>query len=141
MTQDPNYRLAEVAPIFAVTDLARARDYCVNALMFEVSFEWADAPDEPIRYAILRQGNCQLHLSESPTAPTSLAYFFVDNVKGYHDAVMARGAELSEPLRDHPWEMREFEAVDPDGNRLVFGEHLSRIAEARPEKDAGAKSS
>lgn len=55
------------------------------------------------------------------------AYVFVDGVADYYEVVKARGADIREELQDYPWGMREFEVTDFDGNRLIFGEHLSRI--------------
>ena len=56
-----------------------------------------------------------------------VAYFFVDNVAGYYQALQDTAADIVQEIRDYPWEMREFEVADPDGNRIIFGEHLSRI--------------
>ena len=123
----PSYRLEVAAPVFPVTDVKRALRYYTGALAFDVGFEWADAPDEAVNYVILHNGNCELHVSHSGTARPTVAYFFVDGVAAYHAAVAARGANITCPIEDHPWDMREFEVTDPDGNRLIFGEHLSRI--------------
>jgi uncharacterized glyoxalase superfamily protein PhnB len=41
--------------------------------------------------------------------------------------VQRAGGRISCPLETQPWDMREFEVTDPDGNRLIFGEHVSRL--------------
>ncbi len=127
MSKTAAYKLEVVAPIFPVTDLKRAVEYYRDALLFDVGFEWADAPDDSIRYAILQSGNTELHLTTASEAKTVVAYFFVDNVAGYYDAIRNTAANIVQDIQDYPWEMREFEVVDPDGNRIIFGEHLSRI--------------
>lgn len=121
------YKLEVVAPIFPVTDIKRSLAYYTGKLLFTVGFEWADTPEEAIRYAILQNGNCELHLTYRETPHPTVAYFFVDGVKGYYEAVKAKNATITCDIEDHPWEMREFEVTDPDGNRLIFGEHLSRL--------------
>ncbi len=126
--RDP-YQLEVVAPVFPVTNLAKALDHYVNTLRFTVKFEWADADGEPTRYAILENGRCELHLSRGSDPQPTSAYIFVDRVSAYYSTVRERGAVISCDIEDQPWQMREFEVTDPDGNRLVFGEHLSRIVD------------
>ena len=121
------YKLEVVAPIFPVTDLQRSVAYYTRSLLFSVGFEWADTDGEPVRYAILQNGNTELHLTAAETSRQVVAYFFVDGVAAYYDAVKAAGAKITCEIEDLPWDMREFEIADPDGNRLIFGQHLSRI--------------
>jgi len=120
-------KLTVVAPIFAVTDVRRALEYFAGKLMFTVAFQWADADDAPIRYAILQSGDCELHVSHSEKPHKCFAYFFVRGVREYYEIVKANGALITQHLQDLPWDMREFEVADPDGNTLIFGEHLSNI--------------
>ena len=127
MSKSPLYKLEVAAPVFPVTDLRRSVNYYRDALLFDVGFEWADTPDEPVRYAIIQSGNTELHLTVAGEARTVGAYFFVKNVAGYYKALQDTAADIVQEIQDYPWEMREFEVADPDGNRIVFGEHLSRI--------------
>lgn len=121
------YKLEIVAPVFQVSDIKRSLDYYTESLLFAVGFEWADQPDDAVRYAVLQHGNCELHLTKAEQPLGSVAYFFVDRVTGFYETVKARDSNVTCDIEDQPWEMREFEVVDPDGNRLIFGEHLSRI--------------
>lgn len=131
MTAKTDSKLELVAPIFPVKGVRSAVDYYVDRLMFSVSFEWADEEGAPLSYAILRNGNCELHLSLSTQGNKAAGYFFVRAVEAYHGTVAAKGATITQALKDWPWQMREFEVTDPDGNRLIFGEALSRI-DAQP---------
>ncbi len=126
MTEAASYRLEVVAPIFPVTDVKRSLEYYVQQLPFTIAFQWADRPEDPVRYAILQNGNCELHLSHSEDPVRTQAYFFVDGVSAFYKAVTARAPNITCDIEDHPWEMREFEVADPDGNRLIFGERLDR---------------
>ena len=123
------YQLEVVAPVFPVTDFARALNHYVKKLQFTVKFQWADGGGEPTRYAILENGRCELHLSGGSDPQPASAYIFVDRVSAYYKLVREHGVTLSCDIEDQPWQMREFEVTDPDGNRLIFGEHLSRIAD------------
>lgn len=131
MAETSPHRLEVAAPVFAVTDMAAALDLYTRTLGFELNFAWPQDADAPIAYAILRQDACELHLSATDAARPGSAYFFVDNVAGLHAAALAHRAPITEKLKDQPWNMREFEVTDPDGNRLLFGEHLSRILDSK----------
>lgn len=122
-----SYRLSHVAPVLVVTDLKRAVAYYTDRLAFETSFEWADSPDEDVRYAILTHGDVSLHLTETTEPRPAIAYVFVDGIDAYHAVVAPRDPTITDPLHDLPWGMREFEVTDPDGNRVIFGEHVSRL--------------
>lgn len=128
MTDAPEPKLEVVAPVLPVRDVEASRSYFVGKLLFELRFEWADAKGEPLRYAVLGRDRVELHLSQRDAPVKTTAYFFVDGVQAFHDRVAKAGARISEPIADHPWEMREFEVRDLDDNALVFGQHLSRIA-------------
>ncbi len=121
------FSLEVVAPVFPVSDIARSRAYFTEKLLFALSFEWADSEGEPLSYAILQQDNTELHLTLAKGPRKTTAYFFVNNVRAFYEAVKSAGANITHDIEDQPWDMREFEVTDPDGNQIVFGEHISRI--------------
>jgi len=127
MSNEANYKLEVAAPVFPVTDVTRSLAFYTEKLKFESSFEWADSEDEPINYAILQNGNTELHLTKAETPRDTVAYYFVDGIQEYYETVKQTGVDLASDIADQPWEMREFEVADPDGNRVIFGEHISRI--------------
>ena len=121
------FKLEVIAPILAVTQMDRALRYYTQSLGFETNFEWADNPDEPIRYAILRQGNTELHLTLADQPKPVIAYIFTAGIDAAYLAMQKAGASISEEIANQAWDMREFEVTDLDGNRIIFGEHLSRL--------------
>ena len=127
MTEATKPQFDVIAPVFRVTNMTRSRAYYVDQLGFEVGFEWTDDGADAPRYVILTKGGIGLHLSQSHVSSPSIAYVFVDGVREYYDVTKGTDALITEHILDHPWEMREFEVTDPDGNRLVFDEHLSRV--------------
>jgi len=124
-TNKPQFEV--VAPVFGVTDALRSSAYYVDQLAFEIGFEWSDAEDEHPRYIIVNKGNTELHLSQTQSPQLSTAYFFIDGVQDYYNEIKTSNAIITEHIADYPWDMREFEVKDLDGNTLVFGEHLSRL--------------
>lgn len=121
-------KLEQHAPVFPVTDICRALDYYSGPLGFEVAFFWEDEEGDGVRYAILRRDNCELHLTLASRPHKTVAYFFVDSVQSLYREMKRGKANTSSELQDWPWDMREFEVTDTDGNVLIFGEHLSRIS-------------
>ena len=114
------------APIFPVTDMERALDYYKAVLGFNILFEWEDEEENGTRYAILERDDCSLHLTLSPRPHRVAAYFFVDGIKALYNEMKRRKALTTEELQDMPWDMKEFEVSDQDGNLMIFGEALSR---------------
>lgn len=127
MTDNDKPHLAVVAPIFPVTDMKTAIGYYTERLLFRIGFEWSDSDGEPVRYAILKNGDTEIHLTQSEKPQKTAAYIFVNGVNEYYAAAKDAGAFITEDIQNQPWEMREFEVSDPDGNILVLGEHLDRI--------------
>jgi uncharacterized glyoxalase superfamily protein PhnB len=46
---------------------------------------------------------------------------FVTDVDRLHTDLVSRGANLINAPQDRDYGMRDFDAVDPDGNQLTFG--------------------
>ena len=120
---------AHHATVLPVRDLGRARDFYRDKLGFEVSFEW----QEPPTYAVLRVADTALHLSQvdppgmgepPPAIPSTLVYLFTHDVDALHDQIVAAGVEGATGPQTFEYNMREFELVDPDGHRLVFGQSV-----------------
>lgn len=51
-------------------------------------------------------------------------YFVVDDVEADYKRAVEQGAEIIKPLRDEPWEMREFGLRTVDGHRILIGQDL-----------------
>lgn len=128
MSAPASYTMESTAPVFPVTDMPRAVRYYVDVLQFAIGFEWADAEGDPIRYTILHHGDVGIHLTTTQTPRQAAAYVFVRGVREYYSAVTAAGALINQPLQDWPWDMREFQLADPDGNLLIFGEDIGHAA-------------
>ena len=122
----PELKLGLIAPVFAVADIKRTKDYYTDKLGFDIDFEWADHEGDPIRYISVGKNDRHLHFSQSGNPHKAMAYFFIDDVENYYKAVKESGADVTKDLKDWPWEMREFEVADPDGNRLIFGQDISQ---------------
>lgn len=77
-------------------------------------------------------GNCTIMAGECPDAipPAELgfhayfAYLQVADVDALHDSVRKAGVPICKPLRDEPWQMREFGLVTVDGHKIMLASPL-----------------
>jgi uncharacterized glyoxalase superfamily protein PhnB len=117
--------LTGAAPVLSVTDLPAALAYYEQALGFEVTFRWGD----PITYACLCRDAVQLHLAAAALTGKAPGQgqlcLFVRDVDAIHAELAGRGARILKPPQSQEYGMREFDLVDPDGNRLIYGAAVS----------------
>lgn len=109
--------------VIAVPDLARSSAFYRDALGFDV-VEIGDPG-----WRIFRRDECVIMAGECRDAipPAALgdhswyAYIEVDEIDALHGSLEARGVEITKPLRNEPWGMREFGIRTADGHRIMFG--------------------
>jgi uncharacterized glyoxalase superfamily protein PhnB len=109
-----------IAPIFQVTDLQRSIDFYTRALGFTLGWTAGKPPD--------RASLCRDHVEitiETDAAPSpAKAYVQVNGVDEIYARAAAAGANVTVPLADRIYGMRDGRIVDPDGNELHIGESL-----------------
>lgn len=120
-------------PILRSFDEARAKDFYLGLLGFELVFEHRFEPGLPL-YMGVRHGDCVLHLSEhyGDGSPGAALRVPVDDVAAYAAGLRAKrhgNARPGEP-EETPWGTREITIADPAGNRLTF---YTEMADAAPE--------
>jgi len=49
-------------------------------------------------------------------------YAYVADADALYEEYTAKGARIAEPPVSHPWGLRDFEVIDPEGNRIRFGQ-------------------
>jgi catechol 2,3-dioxygenase-like lactoylglutathione lyase family enzyme len=107
-----------ISPWFPVSDIAAAVAFYRARLGFDLGWIWGDPPT----HANVCRGAIDISLMQKPPeAGTGEAYVALRGVDAYFAELRGRGVEVSE-LDDREYGMRDFALVDPDGNRLVFGE-------------------
>ncbi|MFL6822510.1 MAG: bleomycin resistance protein [Xanthobacteraceae bacterium] len=109
------------ATVFIVSDIAKSIEYYRDALGFEVTFQYG----KPTFYACLCRDEIALHLlaaHETEQLPGHGGIcVFVKDVDGVYAELAGRGAKVLKPPQNYDYGMRDFDVVDPDGNRLTFG--------------------
>ena len=119
-------KLGTVTPILRMFDIAKAREFYLDFLGFEVRFEHRFDDNAPLYMGIARDG-CELHLSEHHGDGSPGAHIRVEvaDVAGLHRELMAKKYRYAGPgLEETPWRTREVTVSDPFGNRLTFSENM-----------------
>ena len=116
-------RFQRATPVLRCADYPRARAYYCDRLGFAVVEEGG----EPPRFGILERDRAVLFLDSWQGGPVAGcagwdAYIHVVDLEGLFQAYQEAGAEIVRPIETTVYGMREFELLDPDGNRLCFGE-------------------
>jgi uncharacterized glyoxalase superfamily protein PhnB len=105
-------------PIFQVSNVEASLKHYTSVLGFVEDFRFDD-------YAGVKLNNARLHLSshsihERPIGGGT-AYILCDEVDDYCAEIKKNGAVVKSDPKDYPYGMRDFMAIDPDGNHLAFG--------------------
>jgi predicted enzyme related to lactoylglutathione lyase len=112
--------------VLAVHDLERSATFYRDALGFTVH-EMGDSG-----WRMFVRDGCRIMAGECrdamPAADTGFhswyGYLVVDDADAEYARALAAGAEITKPLKDEPWNMREFGLRTVDGHRLMVGHEL-----------------
>ena len=109
------------ATVFVVSDIDASLAYYRDALGFQVTFEYGS----PLSYACLCRDEVALHLLSAPATKRLPGHggfcIFVQDVDRVYTELSGRGAMLINQPQDRDYGMRDFDAVDADGNQITFG--------------------
>lgn len=113
--------------VIAVPDLQKSAAFYRVVLGFTIH----SIPDPG--WLFYRSGNCSIMAGECPDAipPAQLgehayfAYLEVEDIDSLHDSVRRAGVQICKPLRDEPWQMREFGLVTADGHKIMLAAPVS----------------
>ena len=110
--------------VLAVHDAAKTSRF-FEELGFEVVLE-------PPGWVFVQKDDCRVMLGECRDAapPSELGdhsyfgYLRVDDAHSYYRELTAKGVDISSPLSDKPWGMREFGVRSPEGHRITIGQWI-----------------
>ena len=106
-------------------DEAKAREFYLDFLGFEVVFEHRFEDDMPL-YMGIKRGDCELHISEhhGDATPGARTRIHVKNLVEYSKELWHAGYQNAKPGLPcpTPWGHLELTVTDPFGNKLTFWE-------------------
>jgi catechol 2,3-dioxygenase-like lactoylglutathione lyase family enzyme len=111
--------------VLAVHDIQKTADFFVDGLGFQVTLE-------PPGWVFVQKDNCMIMLGECPDAVLAselgdhsyFSYLRVDDADRYYEELKEKGVEVSSPISDKPWGMREFGLRTPEGHRITIGQWI-----------------
>ncbi len=108
-----------VTPRLPVTDVEQALVFYTEKLGFDLGWKWGT----PTTHANVCRDSISLDLISLPAGRcgTAMAYVQLSGIDAYFSELQDRQVELGD-IGDRAYGMRDFEVVDPSGNRLAFGE-------------------
>ena len=120
--------VSHAATVLHVADPKRSAEFYRDRLGFTITFEWG----EPPQYIVTnRDDNVFVHFSktaqESGGSNGAEIYIFAHDVDAIYEEFLANGVEITTPIGDRDYGMRDFDIRDLDGNMLSFAAHVSRI--------------
>lgn len=138
MVNNPPQGTPQIIPRLAYRDTARAIDWLTQAFGLT---ERADArvatgegevilTEMQLGSGVVIVGRAGGHDLQSPAtleARTQMVVAYVDDVAGHCTRAAAAGAQIVMPLEDQPWGDRRYEALDLEGHRWSFLEHLRDV--------------
>jgi uncharacterized glyoxalase superfamily protein PhnB len=118
-------KLGSVTPILRIFDIAKAREFYVEFLGFDVQWEHRFDTNAPV-YMQVGRDDCVLHLTEhhGDGAPGIALRIEVQDIAALHRELTGKKYRFAKPgLEETPWKTREISVSDPFGNRLHFHEN------------------
>lgn len=129
---NPEPHFQQIIPTLRIFDEAKAREFYVDFLGFQVQFEHRFQEDFPLYMGVVR-GECVLHLSEhhGDGSPGTSLMFQVEGIDAFQQELAAKEYRFARPgpPEDTEFGTREVTLSDPFGNRLTFYQNVS----PRPE--------
>ena len=106
------------APVLHVSDVTATASFYRDVL----GFAW-DFGDET--YAVVWRDNSAIHFVRDDASPRGVHLFqWVKDVDAYYREIVARGADVAKEPTDQAYGIREFDARDINGVRIVFGQDI-----------------
>ncbi|HUB51613.1 MAG TPA: glyoxalase superfamily protein [Terracidiphilus sp.] len=114
-------RILYVNPTLRARDVKALAEWYRDALGFEIRLFWGDPPS----HAIVGRDQIRLGIAplESNFGP-SAAYIHVTGVNELYAEFVSRNVPINRPLELTDYRMKDFDLIDPEGNRLCFGEMI-----------------
>jgi uncharacterized glyoxalase superfamily protein PhnB len=113
--------------ILRIFDEAKAKEFYVDFLGFNVDWEHRFEPDLPL-YMQISKDNCVLHLSEhhGDCCPGAAVRIETTELDAFHAELTAKCYTYYRlGIEEMPWGTRDMSVKDPFGNRLTFTSAIS----------------
>src|SRR5262245_16078311 len=114
--------VGKTTPIFRIFDAAKAQEFYVDFLGFNIDWEHRFGADLPLYMQVSKDG-CVIHLSEhhGDCCPGAAIRIETTELDAFQKELLAKGYKYARPgIEEMPWGSRDMSIADPFGNRLTF---------------------
>jgi uncharacterized glyoxalase superfamily protein PhnB len=123
-----------VVPLLLYDDLGMALRWLSDVFGFAETLRWADDSGE-VSWAEMRFGSGYVMMSkpnlplasERPARGAARTIVFVDDVDAHFRNTVSAGGLATTEVTDKPEGLREYDAVDLEGNVWTFSQHLRDV--------------
>ncbi len=120
-------KFEKIIPILRMFDEAKAKEFYLDFLGFQLDFEHRFEEGMPL-YMGISKGECRIHLSEhyGDGSPGAGLRIEMDDVDAYQQELLAKQFKYARPgVQDMPWGTRDMTISDPFGNRITFAMEIN----------------
>jgi len=116
-------RFESLSPILAADDLHQALAFYRDLLGFDLAWCWGEPPElagicrDAIEMTLMAR-------TDKPEGPARV-YLRVTGIDALYAGLEQAGADITVPIGDRPYGLRDFRVVDPSGNELDIGEAIA----------------
>jgi catechol 2,3-dioxygenase-like lactoylglutathione lyase family enzyme len=109
--------MRQAAPELPWTDVAAAVAWYRDVLGFRINYQQHDlGVMDRDAIEVLLIARTDQHKGIGSCA------VFVSDADALYEELLAKGARISAPPVSHPWGLRDFRVIDPEGNRITFAQ-------------------
>lgn len=113
---------SQVFPTLRVKDINATIDFYTKKLGFTLTFVWGN----PTSYAGLGLGRTIIHITQQSSGPIERAEvnFVVGDANSLYQMHQENGVNITVPIDDREYGLRDYQVTDPDGNYIGFGHYI-----------------
>ncbi len=117
----------QVIPILRIFDEAKAKEFYVDFLGFQIDWEHRFEENTPVYFQVSRD-SMQFHLSEhsGDGTPGTRIFIETDSIDALYEEFSAKQYKYNRPsIVEAPWGARILEVIDPFSNIIQFNQFPS----------------
>jgi len=116
LPRDPKRQLRQLLPMLPLDDIAAGIAYYQQALGFHINYAQADLG------VMDRDDVTLLLIKRTQDTGIGSCEAYINDADALHAELVQRGANVQGAPVSHPWGLRDFTVLDPEGNRLIFAQ-------------------
>jgi len=120
--------IQKIIPILRIFDVAKAKEFYIDWLGFEITFEHQFEPKTPY-YIGIKKDDIEFHLSEhhGDSVPSVRVFITCTELEKFCEELKAKNYKYYRPsVKETFYGAKEMTVQDPFGNKLSFNEYINK---------------